>query len=52
MSNQERDVQLASLLDDGFESLGVQVIRRLAPQRLQTLMAAAETIPVKLHSYN
>ncbi len=48
-SNPERDVQMASLLDDGFESMGVPVMRRAAPPpRLPSLMAAAEaeTLPV------
>ena len=51
-SNPERDVQMASLLDDGFESMGVPVMRHAAPApRLPSLMAAAEaeTLPVAPH---
>ncbi len=42
-SNPERDVQMASLLDDGFEQLGVPVTRNPAPRfRMPSLIASAD----------
>ncbi len=51
-SNPERDLHMASLLDDGFEQLGVPVTRH-APSRfrLPSLIASADaaTVPVAIH---
>ena len=46
-SNPERDLHMASLLDDGFEQLGVPVTRH-APARFRepSLIAAADAAPV------
>ena len=47
-SNPERDLHMASLLDDGFEQLGVPVTRHAAPRfRMPSLMASADpsTLP-------
>ena len=45
-SNPERDAHMATLLDDGFEQLGVPVTRHAAPRfRLPSLMASAEAAP-------
>ncbi len=42
-SNTERDVHMASLLDDGFEQMGVPVVRRpVARMHLASLIASAE----------
>ena len=46
-SNPERDLHMASLLDDGFEQLGVPVTRHV-PSRFRepSLVAAADSAPV------
>jgi D-alanyl-D-alanine carboxypeptidase len=47
-SNPERDAQMASLLDDGFEQMGVPVTRHAAPRfRMPSLISSAEasTLP-------
>jgi D-alanyl-D-alanine carboxypeptidase len=42
-SNPERDLHMATLLDDGFEQLGVPVTRHAAPRfRLPSLIASAD----------
>lgn len=42
-TNPERDAHMASLLDDGFEQLGVPVSRRTPPRfRMPSLIASAE----------
>lgn len=47
-SNGERDVHMASLLDDGFVQSGVPVERRpVARFRLPSLMASAEAAPLR-----
>ncbi len=46
-SNPERDAHMATLLDDGFEQLGVPVTRHAAPRfRLPSLIASAEAAPL------
>ena len=46
-SNPERDVHMASLLDDGFEQLGVPVTRHAPPRfRMPSLMASADASPL------
>ncbi len=46
-SNPERDAHMASLLDDGFEQLGVPVVHHPSRFRLPSLIASAEasTLP-------
>jgi D-alanyl-D-alanine carboxypeptidase len=46
-SNPERDAQMASLLDDGFEQLGVPVVHHPSRFRMPSLIASAEasTLP-------
>jgi D-alanyl-D-alanine carboxypeptidase len=46
-SNPERDAQMASLLDDGFEQLGVPVVHHSSRFRIPSLIASAEasTLP-------
>ena len=46
-SNPERDAHMATLLDDGFEQLGVPVTRHAAPRfRPPSLIASAEAAPL------
>lgn len=49
-ANGERDVHMASLLDDGFERMDVPVMRRVPPQRLRVpaLIAAADAAALPL----
>jgi D-alanyl-D-alanine carboxypeptidase len=49
-SNTERDIHMASLLDTGFENLGVPIEPRTHHFRLPSLIASAEAAP--LHARN
>ena len=50
-SNGERDLHMANLLDDGFEQLGVPVVRHAAPRvRLPVLLASADVNPLSMAS--
>jgi D-alanyl-D-alanine carboxypeptidase len=52
-SNPERDAHMASLLDDGFEQLGVPVVRHSTHFRLPSLIASADasTLPASALRY-
>lgn len=46
-SNPERDIHMASLLDDGFEQMNVPVLRHEEPRyRLPSLIASAQAAPM------
>ena len=50
-SNGERDLHMANLLDDGFEQLGVPVVRHPAPRvRMPVLLASADVNPLSMAS--
>ena len=50
-SNGERDAQMADLLDDGFEQLGVPVVHHPAPRaRMPVLLASADINPLSMAS--
>ncbi len=50
-SNAERDVHMATLLDDSFVQLGVPVERRPVPRfHIPSLIASAEAAPLRPHS--
>jgi D-alanyl-D-alanine carboxypeptidase len=50
-SNGERDLHMADLLDDGFEQLGVPVVRHQAPRiRMPVLLASADVNSLSMES--